>query len=68
MFSVALSGLSFVNTLVPGVTTPVCSLSRLDFVDLWFGAFPQKAIKNKSSIHIHALNASHRGRQIGTRT
>jgi len=54
MYSVALSGLSFVNTLVPGVLpfgqaqaefTPVCNLSRLDFVDLWFGAFPRKAIK-----------------------
>ena len=48
MFSVAHSGLSFVNALVPGVlpfgqaqaeSTPVCSLSRLDFVDLWFGAY-----------------------------
>jgi hypothetical protein len=48
MFSVALSGLSFVNALVPGVlpfgqaqaeNTPVCGLSRLDFVDLWFGAY-----------------------------
>ena len=37
MFSVALSGLSFVNALVPGVNTPVCGLSSLDFVDLWFG-------------------------------
>ena len=53
MFSVALSGLSFVNALVPGVlpfgqaqaeSTPVCGLSRLDFVDLWFGAFPRTAI------------------------
>ena len=25
-------------------STPVCSLSRLDFVDLWFGAFPRTAI------------------------
>ena len=40
MYSVALSGLSFVNALVPGANTPVCGLSRLDFVDLWFGAFP----------------------------
>ena len=24
--------------------TPVCGLSRLDFVDLWFGAFPRTAI------------------------
>ena len=39
MFSVALSGLSFVNALVPGVITPVCGLSHLDFVDLWFGAY-----------------------------
>ena len=53
MYSVALSGLSFVNALVPGVlrfaqaqaeSTPVCGLSRLDFVDLWFGAFPRTAI------------------------
>ena len=44
MFSVALSGLSFVNALVPGVYTPVCGLSRLDFVDLWFGAFPRTPI------------------------
>jgi len=29
MCSVALSGLSFVNALVPGVKTPVCGLSRL---------------------------------------
>ena len=29
MYSVALSGLSFVNALVPGVNTPVCSLSSL---------------------------------------
>ena len=29
MYSVALSGLSFVNALVPGVNTPVCGLSRL---------------------------------------
>ena len=52
MFSVALSGLSFVNALVPGVLrfaqaqaefTPVCGLSHLDFVDLWFGAFPRTA-------------------------
>ena len=28
MYSVALSGLSFVNALVPGVNTPVCGLSR----------------------------------------
>ena len=46
MYSVALSGLSFVNALVPGVKTPVCGLSRLDFVDLWFGAFPRTAINN----------------------
>ncbi len=48
MYSVALSGLSFVNALVPGVLrfaqaqaefTPVCGLSHLDFVDLWFGAY-----------------------------
>ena len=48
------SGLSFVNALVPGVLrfaqaqaeyTPVCGLSRLDFVDLWFGAFPRTAIE-----------------------
>ena len=45
MHSVALSGLGFVNALVPGANTPVCSLSRLDFVDLWFGAFPRTAIK-----------------------
>ena len=53
MFSVALSGLSFVNALVPGVlrfaqaqaeSTPVCILSHLDFVDLWFGAFPRTTI------------------------
>ena len=53
MFSVALSGLSFVNALVPGVLrfaqaqaefTPVCGLSHLDFVDLWFGAFHRTAI------------------------
>jgi len=53
MCSVAHSGLSFVNALVPGVlpfgqaqaeSTPVCGLSRLDFVDLWFGAFPRTAI------------------------
>ena len=29
MYSVALSGLSFVNALVPGVNTPVCGLSSL---------------------------------------
>ena len=29
MYSVALSGLSFVNAFVPGVNTPVCGLSRL---------------------------------------
>ena len=29
MYSVALSGLSFVNALVPGVNTPVCGLSHL---------------------------------------
>ena len=29
MYSVALSGLSFVNALVPGANTPVCGLSRL---------------------------------------
>ena len=39
MSSVTLSGLSFVNALVPGVKTPVCGLSHLDFVDLWFGAY-----------------------------
>ena len=48
MYSVALLGLSFVNALVPGVLpfgqaqteyTPVCGLSHLDFVDLWFGAY-----------------------------
>ena len=44
MHSVALSGLSFVNALVPGVSTPVCILSHLDFVDLWFGAFPRTTI------------------------
>ena len=57
MYSVALSGLSFVNALVPGVlpfgqaqadNTPVCGLSRLDFVDLWFGAFPRTAIIRKT--------------------
>ena len=50
MYSVALLGLSFVNALVPGVLpfgqaqteyTPVCGLSRLDFVGLWFGAYLQ---------------------------
>ena len=44
MHSVALLGLSFVNALVPGVSTPVCILSHLDFVDLWFGAFPRTTI------------------------
>ena len=48
IYFVAPSGLSFVNALVPGVlpfgqaqadNTPVCGLSRLDFVDLWFGAY-----------------------------
>ncbi len=48
MYSVALLGLSFVNALVPGVLPfgqaqteypHVCGLSRLDFVDLWFGAY-----------------------------
>ena len=34
-----LRGLSFVNALVPGAYTPVCVLSHLDFVDLWFGAY-----------------------------
>ena len=33
MYSVALSGLSFVNALVPGVNTPVCGLSSLR--DFW---------------------------------
>jgi len=59
MYSVALSGLSFVNALVPGVlpfgqaqaeNTPVCGLSRLDFVDLWFGAFTRTAIVNYKSV------------------
>ena len=47
--SVALSGLSFVNALVPGVYTPVCSLSHLwcfspdsnsFFIALWISCRP----------------------------
>ena len=30
-------GASLVVALLPGVDTPVCGLSSLDFVDLWFG-------------------------------
>jgi len=60
MYSVALSGLSFVNALVPGVlpfgqaqaeNTPVCILSRLDFVDLWFGAFPGQMARVRIFLH-----------------
>ena len=46
-------GTFHVVTQLPGVlrfaqaqaeSTPVCGLSRLDFVDLWFGAFPRTTI------------------------
>ena len=61
IYSVAPSGLSFVNALVPGVlpfgqaqadNTPVCGLSRLDFVDLWFGAFPRTAIYGNKYVYL----------------
>ena len=59
-------GFRFVDVPVPGVlpfgqaqadSTPVCGLSRLDFVDLWFGAFPWTTI----IINLRALLVFWRG-------
>ena len=67
MYSVALSGLSFVDVPVPGVlpfgqaqaeNTPACGLSRLDFVDLWFGAYLPDTNKRKYPFCRRSWNAA----------
>ena len=58
MYSVALSGLSFVDVPVPGVSTPVCGLSHLDFVDLWFGAYLPDTNKRKYPLSHRSWNAA----------